>query len=116
MKHINTKKYRGMFSPLINSTSVQSAMMVLSPGQSSSRKVENEHPRAEQWVYVVSGSGIATVGRRTLRIKMGSLLLIRKRETHKITNSGNEQLVTLDFYAPPAYTSHGEVRANVATH
>jgi mannose-6-phosphate isomerase-like protein (cupin superfamily) len=113
MKHIKTTGKRGMFSPLIASQSVQAAMMTLKPGQSSSDEPENEHPKAEQWLYVVSGSGKARVGDRSVRISAGSLLLIEKAESHKITAVGEKPLVTMNFYAPPAYTADGEVKRTV---
>jgi mannose-6-phosphate isomerase-like protein (cupin superfamily) len=115
MKHIDINRHRGFFKPLLESRSVQSAVMVLKPGQSSSEEVENEHPRAEQWLFVISGSGTARVGRRSVALKAGSLLLIEKREPHRVTNTGRGQMVTLNFYCPPAYTSDGEVKRSVAT-
>jgi len=74
---------------------------------------ENEHAKAEQWVYVIRGSGRAKTKGRAMRIKEGSLLLIEKNEAHQITNTGKAPLVTLNIYAPPAYTENGEVRASV---
>lgn len=116
MKYINTIGKRALFKPLIQSRSVQSAIMVLPPGQSSSDGAENEHPKSEQWLYVIAGSARAVVGRRTLKIKTGALLLIEKNEPHRITNAGRAPLVTLNFYVPPAYTRSGEVRPAIATH
>lgn len=113
MKHIKATRRKGLFSPLIESASVQAATMVLKPGQSSSDEPENEHPRAEQWLFVVSGAGKARVGDRSLRLSAGSLLLIEKGETHKITATGKEPMVTVNFYAPPAYTAGGEVKRAV---
>jgi mannose-6-phosphate isomerase-like protein (cupin superfamily) len=85
-------------------------MMTLQPGGSTGERVENEHPNAEQWLFVVSGTGRAMVGKRTLKIVERSLLLIEKGEPHKITNTGRSPLVTLNFYIPPAYTKAGDVR------
>jgi mannose-6-phosphate isomerase-like protein (cupin superfamily) len=115
MKLIDTKKHLGYFKLLIQSSSLQSALMVLKAGQSSSDEVENEHPKAEQWLYVISGRGQATVGHRSFPIKEGSLLLIEKREKHRVVNTGSKQLVTLNFYAPPAYRSANQVKPSVAT-
>jgi mannose-6-phosphate isomerase-like protein (cupin superfamily) len=50
---------------------------------------------------------------RAIALKAGSLLLIEKREPHQITNTGKEPMVTLSFYAPPAYTEDGEVKRSV---
>ena len=85
-------------------------MMNLRPGQSTSDQPENEHPRCEQWLYVIRGTGRATVGKRSVAIKTGSLLLIEKGEPHRITNTGRTPMVTLNFYVPPAYTDDGELR------
>src|SRR5438270_307344 len=113
MKHIDTTKHKGMFKPLLESRSVQAAMMVLKAGESSSGEPENEHPAAEQWLFVIAGTGRATVGARSLRLKAGSLLLIEKGEPHRITNTGRRELVTINFYAPSAYSRDGEVKPAV---
>ncbi len=110
MKHVDTGKRGSGFALLMQSQRMQSAMMTLPPGGSTGEAVENEHPNAEQWLFVLSGSGRATVGRRTLRIARKSLLLIEQGVAHKITNTGRSPLVTLNFYSPPAYTSGGNVK------
>ena len=110
---MNTTKKRGFFKPVMESSSVQAAMMVLRPGQGSSEEPENEHPRAEQWVYVVSGSGRAVAGGRSVKLSAGSLVLVEKDEAHRIVNTGDEAMVTVNFYAPPAYGGDGEVKASV---
>ena len=110
MKHVDTKRRRGFFKLVLDSGHAQAAMMVLRPGQSSSDAPENEHPRSEQWLYVISGTGRATTGKRRLALHEGSLLLIEKDEPHKVTCTGRRQLVTLNLYVPPAYTSGGDVK------
>lgn len=110
MKHINTSKHKGYFNVLTSTRSAQAAMMVLRPGQETSQKPENEHPRSEQWLFVISGTGRATIAGRTLRLRDGSLLLIEKREPHRIVNTGRAPLVTINFYIPPAYTQRGDLK------
>jgi mannose-6-phosphate isomerase-like protein (cupin superfamily) len=114
MKHIHTSTARGkMFMPILNSPNVQAAMMTLRPGQVSG-EFGDEHPKAEQWLYVISGSGTAIGKSSRIPLRAGSLLWIRKHEPHQIKNTGKRVLVTLNMYAPPAYTSEGEVRPAVA--
>jgi mannose-6-phosphate isomerase-like protein (cupin superfamily) len=84
--------------------------MTLKPGQSTSDEPVNEHPRCEQWLFVVSGTGRAIVGRRRAKLGDGSLLLIEQGQPHRITNTGRRPLVTLNVYAPPAYTSGGDLK------
>ena len=110
MRLIATSTVRSFFKVLHSTSDAQAAMMTLRPGQSSSDSVENEHPRCEQWCYVVAGSGRATVGKRTVELKPGSLLLIEKGEPHKVTNTGRKMLVTLNLYCPPAYGEDGDVK------
>jgi mannose-6-phosphate isomerase-like protein (cupin superfamily) len=110
MKHVKTGRRKPQFAVLAATSSAQAAMMTLQPGGSTGERVENEHPNAEQWLFVVSGSGRATVGKRTVKIAENSLLLIEKGEPHKITNTGRSRLVTLNFYVPPAYTKSGDVK------
>ncbi len=85
----------------------QAAEMVLAPGESEGGP-DNRHRGADQWLYVSSGSGRATVGGKRTKLRAGSLLLIERGETHEIRNSGRTPLRTLNFYVPPAYTSEGD--------
>ena len=91
----------------------QAALMVLPPGGTSDDEPSNEHPRSEQWLFVISGAGEARIGKRRgtmRRVKLGpnSLLVIEKRELHQIENTGRRRLMTVNFYIPPAYNRRGE--------
>ena len=109
MKHIKTGAKRAFFKVLASTRSAQVALMVLQPGQSTGEP-ENEHPRSEQWLYVVSGAGQALVKRRRITIRKNSLVLIEKGEIHQVTNTGRRPMVTINFYAPPAYSKNGELK------
>ena len=113
MKHLSVLKHRAKFKVIAQASSSQAAMMTLKPGESSSEEPEDEHPKAAQCVYVISGSGRVRFKGRSVRLKEGSLLLIEKNEAHQITNTGRSPLVTLNVYAPPAYGSNEEVRPSV---
>ncbi len=85
----------------------QAAEMVLTPGDSEGGP-DNRHRGADQWLYVVSGTGAATVNGRRHALRPGSLLLIERGDLHEIRNTGRTPLRTLNFYVPPAYTSGGD--------
>ena len=110
MKLYATGKHRGEFKVVHATRGAQAAMMTLAPGGTSSDKPENEHPWAEQWLFVVSGSGRAKVGKSRVTVRENSLLLIEKGEPHQVVNTGRRPLVTLNLYAPPAYTPDGELK------
>lgn len=81
--------------------------MTLAPGTESNESPANEHAWAEQWLYVVSGTGTARIGARTVKLREGSLLLIEKREPHVIRAGRRARLVTMNIYVPPAYKPDG---------
>jgi mannose-6-phosphate isomerase-like protein (cupin superfamily) len=115
MKLIKTGAKRGSFVLLAATHAAQAAMMTLPPGGTSDDEPSNEHPRSEQWLFVISGRGRATIGRRCealrrIDLRKNSLLLIEKRELHQIENTGRRPLVTLNFYVPPAYDAEGEAK------
>jgi mannose-6-phosphate isomerase-like protein (cupin superfamily) len=113
MHHIRTGGKRGSFDLLLASRGVQAAKMTLRPGGESDSEPSNEHPRSEQWPFVVSGSGELVIGKRRgavrrVKIQPNSLVLIEKGELHQVRNTGRRSLVTINFYAPPAYDAEGE--------
>jgi mannose-6-phosphate isomerase-like protein (cupin superfamily) len=110
MRHIATGSKRAFFTVLHTATNAQAAMMTLRPGQNTSDEPVNEHPRCEQWLFVVSGTGRAVVGKSRVPLKANSLLVIEQGEPHQITNTGRSPLVTLNLYAPPAYTKSGNLK------
>lgn len=65
-------------------------------------------PRADQWLYVVSGAGVAAVSGKKVPLRAGVLLLIEQNDRHEIRNTGRGWLRTLDYYSPPAYTEVGD--------
>ena len=95
------------FSVALSNARGQAATMVIAPGDSEGGP-ENRHRGADQWLFVLAGSGVATLGGRRHRLKEGSLVLIERGTTHEIRNSGRTPLKTLNVYVPPAYRADGE--------
>jgi mannose-6-phosphate isomerase-like protein (cupin superfamily) len=94
--------FEGFFDVRETTEDAQAAQMTLSPGQSTGGP-DNRHPDSDQWLYVVSGSGRATVDGEGVRFEAGELLVIEAGETHEIENDGDEPLETLNLYVPPIY-------------
>jgi mannose-6-phosphate isomerase-like protein (cupin superfamily) len=94
--------FEGFFDVRETTEDAQAAQMTLSPGQSTGGP-DNRHPDSDQWLYVVSGSGRATVDGEDVRFEAGELLVIEAGETHEIENDGDEPLETLNLYVPPIY-------------
>lgn len=85
----------------------QAAHMTLAPGESEGGE-DNRHRGADQWLFVVAGTGEVLVNRKKFPIKAGDLVLIRRGDTHTIHNTGANLLRTLNIYVPPAYSADGE--------
>ncbi|MBV8742955.1 MAG: cupin domain-containing protein [Sinobacteraceae bacterium] len=94
------------FRVALDNRRAQVAEMVLAPGEREGDE-RNRHRTADQWLYVVSGTGTATVSGKRLALKAGTLLLIEHKDRHEIRNSGRALLRTLNFYCPRAYTKAG---------
>ena len=109
MKRVKFRFGKG-FRVGIGNDEAQSAEMVLEPGESEGGK-DNHHRGADQWLYVVSGNGIAIINGKRCSLVPGALILIQKGENHEIRNTGRTDLRTVNLYVPPAYNKNGEPSA-----
>jgi mannose-6-phosphate isomerase-like protein (cupin superfamily) len=80
-KHLRFGK--GFHVALSNSRG-QAATMVIPPGDKEGGP-DNRHRGADQWLFVLSGTGVATLGHVRHPLRAGSLLLIERART---TRSG----------------------------
>lgn len=95
------------FRPLFAVRKVQAAEMVIAPGDREGGP-DNRHRGADQWLFVVAGTGLAIVEGRRRKLTSGSLLVIERGERHEIRNTGRSLLRALNVYHPPAYQRSGE--------
>ncbi len=114
MKLVHTRQFRQQFKPIAKTQAAQLACMVLRPGGASDDRPSNEHPLCEQWLFVVSGTGHARIGKtkaklRRIRLSTHTLLIVEKGELHQIKNTGRADLVTINVYIPPAYNVKSKV-------
>lgn len=97
------------FRVALGNRRAQAAEMVLAAGKSEGG-ADNRHRGADQWLYVVAGTGTAIVNGHRVALGRGSLLLIERGDRHQIRNTGRGLLRTLNVYVPPAYTPDGDER------
>jgi mannose-6-phosphate isomerase-like protein (cupin superfamily) len=81
--------------------------MVLAPGDQEGG-ADNRHRGADQWLFVLSGTGSARIAGKRHPLRAGSLLLIERGAKHEVRNTGRTALKTLNLYVPPAYRKDGE--------
>ena len=106
MKSKHLRCGRG-FRVALRNARAQAAEMVIPPGGAEGDS-GNRHRGADQWLFVLSGTGVATVNRRRYRLRAGTLLLIERGDEHEVRNRGRTLLRTLNLYVPPAYDTDGE--------
>lgn len=95
------------FRVAFNVREAQAAEMVIAPGGSEGGP-DNRHRGADQWLYIVDGSGEAIVEGERVPLAPGTLLVIEKGERHEVRNTGTGLLKTLNFYYPPAFDADGD--------
>src|SRR5262249_7574859 len=93
------------FQVVLGDEHAQAAQLTLALGEGGP---DNCHGGADQWLFVVAGTGEAVLNGETVPLKAGTLLLIERGDTHEIRNTADGPLRTLNLYVPPAYTEDGE--------
>jgi mannose-6-phosphate isomerase-like protein (cupin superfamily) len=106
MQHKHLRFGHG-FRVVLGNQHAQAARMTLGPGETEGGP-DKRHDGADQWLYVVGGTGEAVVNDERIELREGTILLIERGDRHEIRNSGEEPLRTLNVYVPPAYTDEGD--------
>jgi mannose-6-phosphate isomerase-like protein (cupin superfamily) len=94
--------FRPGFRLSVSNARSQAAVMVL-PAGAREGGPDNLHRRADQWLFVVEGTGVAIINGHKTSLKPGKMLLIEAGDRHEIRNTGRSLLKTVSVYAPPAY-------------
>ncbi|UXI66490.1 cupin domain-containing protein [Tahibacter amnicola] len=101
-----TLRFGKGFRVVFGNRRAQAAEMVIGPGDGEGG-ADNRHRGADQWLFVVDGSGIAIIGGKRRALRPGTLLLIERGTSHEIRNTGRAMLRTVNLYVPPAYDGDG---------
>lgn len=88
------------FRVAMETDEAQVAEMTVDPGRTVGGP-DNYHDESDQWLFVVRGTGTATVDGDDLRLHEGDLVRIEAGERHAIENDGDAPLETVNFYTPP---------------
>jgi mannose-6-phosphate isomerase-like protein (cupin superfamily) len=105
MKRKHLRFGRG-FRVAFGNRRAQAAEMVIASGKAEGDR-DNRHRGADQWLFVLSGTGVATVNDKRYPLRAGSLMLIGRGDRHEVRNTGRGLMKTLNVYVPPAYDSEG---------
>jgi mannose-6-phosphate isomerase-like protein (cupin superfamily) len=92
----------GTFTILETTGTLQTAMMRLSRGEESG-PFGNDHKHSAQVLLVVSGAVRAEIGEKRFRMEAGDSVVVEKGLAHRFVGDSDEDAVTFNVYAPPAY-------------
>jgi mannose-6-phosphate isomerase-like protein (cupin superfamily) len=94
--------FRPGFRLSVGNVRSQGAVMVL-PAGGREGGPDNNHRGADQWLFVVEGTGAAIINGHKTILKTGMMVLIEAGDRHEIRNTGRSLLKTVSVYVPPAY-------------
>jgi mannose-6-phosphate isomerase-like protein (cupin superfamily) len=94
--------FRPGFRLSVGNVHSQAAVMVL-PAGGREGGPDNNHQGADQWLFVVEGTGAAIINGHKTILKTGMMVLIEAGDRHEIRNTGRSLLKTVSVYVPPAY-------------
>jgi mannose-6-phosphate isomerase-like protein (cupin superfamily) len=60
----------------------------------------HSHPKGEEVVYFLSGSGLALVAGEVAPVEKGSIVVFPKGAVHMLHNTGNVEMKAICFFAP----------------
>lgn len=94
--------FRPGFRLSVSNSRSQAAVLVLAVGGREGGP-DNNHRGADQWLFIVEGTGTAIINGHKTSLKPGKMVLIEAGDRHEIRNTGRSLLKTVSIYAPPAY-------------
>ena len=98
----NVASARQGFAVLEEGSAVQTAVMILDPGEESG-PYANEHPASEQVLLVVDGSLEAEVDGERFAMGPRDSVVVPKNAPHRFVNTSEKRTLTFNVYAPKAY-------------
>lgn len=75
-------------------------MIQIAPGQTV--KPAHSHPNGEEVIYIISGSGRVMVDGKVEAVKAGCAVLFPQGKIHMLSNTGDEEMKVVCFFAPPS--------------
>ena len=102
MDMANIDKAKERFEILQTGECGQTAVVTLSPGDSSGTKVE-AHEKSDQVLFMLEGELNGEVGYEYPSLKKGDVNIISAGVKHCFTNRSGGPVVTFNVYSPPEY-------------
>lgn len=112
VQHLPGRDLKWIFTPEMGVSEAFSMNVVnIKPGATVSPA--HSHPKKEEIIYVVSGSGLAYIDGQVYDIGSGTAVLFPKGSVHMLRNNGVVDMKVLCFFTPQATMADYEFHESV---
>jgi len=93
----------GKIRRVIGSESTENMSLAIGIFQPGEGLVLHDHPKEEEFYYILCGKGTVTIGDQERNVKPGDVLYVPAGMKHKIVNTGKEELRSVFILSPPTW-------------
>ena len=93
----------GKIKHLIGSESAENMSLAIGIFQPGEGLILHDHPKEEEFYYILCGVGTVTLGEQEKQVKPGDMLYVPAGTKHKIVNTGSEELRSVFILSPPTW-------------
>ena len=93
----------GKIKRLIGSEAAENMSLAIGIFQPGDGLVLHDHPKEEEFYYILCGKGTVTIGDQEKEVKLGDMLHVPVGVKHRIVNTGSEELRSVFVLSPPTW-------------
>jgi len=93
----------GKIKRVIGSESARNMALAIGIFQPGEGLVLHDHPKEEEFYYILCGKGTVTIGEEEREVKEGNVLYVPMGVKHRIVNTGSEELRSVFVLSPPTW-------------
>ncbi len=93
----------GKIKRLIGSEAAKNMSLAIGIFQPGEGLVLHDHPKEEEFYYILCGKGTVTIGNQEREVKPGDMLHVPVGMKHRIVNTGTGELRSVFILSPPTW-------------
>ncbi|MDX1641398.1 MAG: cupin domain-containing protein [Balneolaceae bacterium] len=82
----------------LNANNMSVCVIRVEPGETV--RPAHSHPKSEELIYIITGSGKVMIEDEVGDVKAGSAILFEQGKIHMLKNTGDEEMKVICFFAP----------------
>lgn len=93
----------GKIKRLVGSETAENMSLAIGIFQPGDGLVLHDHPKEEEFYYILCGKGTVTIGDQEKEVNPGDMLYVPVGVKHRIVNTGSEELRSVFVLSPPTW-------------